>query len=123
VGALSKIELGSTLAKKSAEFTIVPDSIDDHKLNAGAERTYRKIRALIENSSNGALDWPMRQIVDYLNVSESTYHNHRRQLERAGLLLVERRPRHYYHGDGPNIFRLADHHVRERMLAVNHVKH
>lgn len=77
--------------KRQDQFTIVPQSIDDFGLSAGATRTYRRMKRLIETAPGGALDWAVGRITALLGLAESTYHGHRRELEGAGLWKIERR--------------------------------
>jgi hypothetical protein len=96
-----------TCEKIVVAFTIVPDSIGDHKLTAGAERTYRKMKRLIETAPGGALDWAVGRIIAYLRLPRGTFQDHRRELERAGLWRIERRRRQGCRMNESNIVRLA----------------
>lgn len=72
-------------------FTIVEDSIDEHRLSPGEERTYRKLKRLIR-LGRGVCEWCHRQLCAYLGISDSTLRRHLRRLRAALLLVIRHRP-------------------------------
>lgn len=86
-------------------FTMVEDSIDDHDLSNGAKNTYRKLKALIR-LLGGVCDWLECRIVAHLGMRTTTYQDHRRALEAAGLIEVIRRRKPGCRFNDANLLRL-----------------
>jgi hypothetical protein len=96
----------SVKSRLTEPFTMVEDSIDAHLLRGGVERTYRKLKRLIR-LCGGECDWPKRRIAAHLGMKLGTYDDHRRDLERSGLIVIERRRQKGCRQNDTNILRLS----------------
>ena len=95
-----------TNSRRSNTFTMVPDSIDTHKLSSGSKDSLRKVTRLIRRQG-GECDWPERRIAAYVGIARGTWRDHRRELEAAGELTFERRRPKGCRLNDTNIMRLG----------------